>query len=381
MSFSRALLNRFAQLCYMGDLARVKKVVESGSAPDLLGHETPYKWGYVALTLFGAQRVVVLGGMGTPPDHIGTLEYLLKHGAPADVPDILGYTALHHACMARPRVDIARVLLEHGANPDWQDRFDSVALVAAFQNNSLDAIDVLMEFGASLDIADADGHTPDRFFVRCGPQVTALVQKWKRRRAGAEDPLDAKACAVCGVMNVQLKWCGKCHGIWYCSKECQKKHWPIHKKGCVPFSTESTVTLKPVYDDGITSLSSSSEIARYFLLGQPMAQQTPRSSRGVAIPRIPKGQTKTMIIKVQVPFDYKTGAGEEGATDDLLVYDKKRSFVCRVRMVDNPDGYQRISEVVRTKGVMGAKAYFPAEMKSPDEFVVKISEVLAEQAF
>ncbi|OAX38041.1 hypothetical protein K503DRAFT_856970 [Rhizopogon vinicolor AM-OR11-026] len=26
--------------------------------------------------------------------------------------------------------------------------------------------------------------------------------------------------------------CSKCKGVWYCSKECQKKHWPIHKSGC-----------------------------------------------------------------------------------------------------------------------------------------------------
>ncbi|KAI0648664.1 hypothetical protein C8Q79DRAFT_1007247 [Trametes meyenii] len=288
----------------MGDLVSVQKAVESGNAPDLLGHETPYQWGYVALTLFGAQRLVMVG-MGTPPDHIGKLKYLLKHGAPPDIPDILGYIILH-ACMARPRAD-------------WQDWWDSVALIAAFQNNTLDSMDV---------------------FVQCRPHVTALVQKWKRRRAGIDDPLDAKACAACGKLNVWLKWC--------------EKHGPIHKKSCVPFSTESTVTLKPVYDDGISPLSSSSEIARYFLLGQPMAHQTTRNSRGAAIPRIPQGQTTTMIVKVQVPFDYKT---------------------------DNPDGYQRISEVVWTKGVMGAKAYFPVEMKAPDELAVKICEVLAEQAF
>ncbi|KAJ6626094.1 hypothetical protein B0H10DRAFT_2000297 [Mycena sp. CBHHK59/15] len=29
-----------------------------------------------------------------------------------------------------------------------------------------------------------------------------------------------------------LRRCGKCKGVWYCSKECQIKHWPHHKKSC-----------------------------------------------------------------------------------------------------------------------------------------------------
>ncbi|KAF7292590.1 MYND-type domain-containing protein [Mycena indigotica] len=29
-----------------------------------------------------------------------------------------------------------------------------------------------------------------------------------------------------------LRRCGKCKGVWYCSKQCQTAHWPTHKKTC-----------------------------------------------------------------------------------------------------------------------------------------------------
>ncbi|KAJ6632099.1 hypothetical protein B0H10DRAFT_2426955 [Mycena sp. CBHHK59/15] len=31
---------------------------------------------------------------------------------------------------------------------------------------------------------------------------------------------------------LKLSRCGKCKGVWYCSKECQTKHWPQHKLSC-----------------------------------------------------------------------------------------------------------------------------------------------------
>lgn len=86
-----------------------------------------------------------------------------------------------------------------------------------------------------------------------------------------------------------------------------------------------------------------------------------------------------MVIKVQVPYGFGTPA--ESSKGDLLIYTKKRDFVCMVQWTDEPQAYDRISHVVRTKGVGGAKAYFPAELRSADVLVVKVDEVLAEQPF
>ena len=28
--------------------------------------------------------------------------------------------------------------------------------------------------------------------------------------------------------------CSQCHRAWYCARPCQKKHWKLDKKACVP---------------------------------------------------------------------------------------------------------------------------------------------------
>ncbi|KAJ7037626.1 hypothetical protein C8F04DRAFT_1232481 [Mycena alexandri] len=44
------------------------------------------------------------------------------------------------------------------------------------------------------------------------------------------------ACSTCLMsekdLGQQLRKCGKCHAVWYCSKECQTQSWPDHKPTC-----------------------------------------------------------------------------------------------------------------------------------------------------
>ncbi|KAI0656417.1 ankyrin [Cubamyces menziesii] len=369
--FDPMLLSDFAKACFLGAFDVIKMVLERGEAPDLSGRETAHLHSYAALTLFGAQHTTSRPGSGF--NHEATLRYLLEHGANPDTADILGFTPLHHACMAYTRPDFARVLLEHGANPNARDRFGSVPLMDALDNGAIDAIDVLMEFGARLDIKDADGNSPDSVFLTCGPKVTAVIQKWKRIRAGATNPTDQKACAVCSRTDVQLKWCARCHQTWYCSRECQRLDWPTHRQSCVPHTEDSTVTLKPIYDDNLAVTPMLAMLGR----------QAPKKNmfHGSKAPQIPPGTSKHMIVKVQVPFDLERRQPSAAEVGDLMVYDKKRTFVCRIRKMDNPAGYLRVSQAVRTRGVGGAKAYFSAELTSPDQLIIKVSEVLPEQAF
>lgn len=42
-----------------------------------------------------------------------------------------------------------------------------------------------------------------------------------------------RICKRCGITDVHLKCCSKCKIVYYCSQECQKQHWPSHKRECV----------------------------------------------------------------------------------------------------------------------------------------------------
>ncbi|KAJ7911586.1 hypothetical protein B0H13DRAFT_2009257 [Mycena leptocephala] len=244
------------------------------------------------------------------------------------------------------------------------------------QINLIPTVDILMEFNADLDLPDADGWTARRHFLSCGPQVTATVTKWIRKRTGGEAPREEKCCNMCGVSASSLKNCGRCRIARYCSADCQRNAWPSHKKTCHLFSTSNTVTLKPYYQTYGNTIPTA-EFTRQ-TLGYP-TQSSSWSHNRTRLAHTPKNldrEAKTLVLKVQVPY---TGNRKVDSTGELLLYTKKRDFACTIRRSDEPDEYDRISQVVRTKGVGGVKAYFAAELESKDKLVVKVSEVLAEQ--
>jgi len=45
-----------------------------------------------------------------------------------------------------------------------------------------------------------------------------------------------QVCSTCMMsekdLGQQLRRCGKCHTVWYCSKQCQTQNWPDHKPTC-----------------------------------------------------------------------------------------------------------------------------------------------------
>jgi hypothetical protein len=211
-------------------LLTISQAVESGSAPDLAATETPFKLGYAALVVLGAQRLV--DGPPGSSKHVQVLKYLVDRGVPVDVPDILGYTALHHITMNAARLDLARILLETPAraNANHRDRLGRVPMFAPLINLDVATVDLLMEFGADLNVPDADGIKPADTYLTCGPEMTATVTKWLRRRDGIEAPMDGKICGNHQCSNVyspeqkvSLRLCAQCHTIRYCCKECQSK--------------------------------------------------------------------------------------------------------------------------------------------------------------
>ena len=90
-----------------------------------------------------------------------------------------------------------------------------------FHSEVTGAIELLIEFGADLDIPNWQGRTPAQTFVHCGPKVTAAITRALRKRRGDDAPMNEKKCDACGETNATLKQCSKCRIARYCSANCQ----------------------------------------------------------------------------------------------------------------------------------------------------------------
>ncbi|KAH7911469.1 hypothetical protein BJ138DRAFT_1172532 [Hygrophoropsis aurantiaca] len=372
LGLDHTLMSPFALACYTGAVQDIKKVVSDGNAPDLTGTETPFKCGYATFVVLGAQRVQVRPGSGL--DHLAALRYLLQSGAPPDIPNIIGMSALQHACTAPyTKLDLARALLDAGANVNHQNRYGDPPIYSAFMGKDVPMVDLLMEYKADLDVRDSNGVSPRRVFVSFGPQITAAVQRWERQRNGEEAPLSDRKCGHCGAK--ADKQCARCLTIRYCSASCQTAHWRTHKPKCQPLSSSTSITVKPSYDELRSVIPRSDIIHQNLNIPTTKLIREPKASSKKKEPVL-----GNMVIKIQVPVvQGNLPAHMDGQS--LLVYNRKRDFVCWIHKASNPKIYDEIVKVVLTKGVNGVKAYFAAELKNRDELIIKTSEVLAEQSF
>ncbi|KAF9474577.1 hypothetical protein BDN70DRAFT_842083 [Pholiota conissans] len=366
IGFNPNELSEFGMACFVGAFDAVQQALESGTHPSLDGTVTAFQAGYATILIWGSQRI--------PNDHrtrhLDTLRLLVSHKLPLDIPDICGFTALHHFAInpnsSSRDYDLLRLMLESGANPNVQDRYGVVPIYPTFEQIAIPGIELFMEFGADLDIEDADGITPNKVLINMGPEVTAAVQKWLRKRAGIEAARQDKCCEGCLRTDVVLKNCARCQVGRYCSKECQRTAWPTHRRICRLFSESATATLKPFYVDfPFTTIVSTSNLVRQANGITPAPTTSTKKVKPLDYP-------KDIVIKVQI-------AMSRGSP--MMIYTKRKDFLCHVRRSDAPRDFDIVENVVMTKGFSGLKAYFAATLKSENELVVKIADVLAEQPF
>jgi hypothetical protein len=85
-----------------------------------------------------------------------TVQYLINNGVDVNNQNGHGETALHNC----PKLDKALVLLESGINPNTQDIFGTTALHKAISNDRLDIAKALIENGADITIQSRTGERP-----------------------------------------------------------------------------------------------------------------------------------------------------------------------------------------------------------------------------
>ena len=126
------------------------------------------------------------------------------------------------------QTDCCRLLLvEGGANVNFVAEYDVTALHLATISGHKPVIRLLLKHGAK-ETCISDGiitATASEFVQLAGhdahsPVMDGFVEFMKRKR-----------CRQCGnVADTQA--CSRCKSVTYCSRECQKKHWKLHKPDC-----------------------------------------------------------------------------------------------------------------------------------------------------
>lgn len=85
-------------------------------------------------------------------------KFLLDHGADPDIASGNNFkVAPIHSAVAARSFEITKMLLDHGANPDAQQQNDVTALHEAAHNNAPDIVKILLQAGADKHLRTKDG--------------------------------------------------------------------------------------------------------------------------------------------------------------------------------------------------------------------------------
>lgn len=104
--------------------------------------------------------------------HIDVARLLLRHGADVETPNEDGWTALHYASV---RNGTLAFLLDQGANIDVRNRLGWTPLHRAAWYAHDGSVRLLLERGASIDAVEVQGRTPLRLATDAGDPATVRV--------------------------------------------------------------------------------------------------------------------------------------------------------------------------------------------------------------
>jgi ankyrin repeat protein len=145
---------------FAGNLEEVRRLLEQGVAVDARDAEgrTPLMW-------------------ASFNGHTAVDALLLEKGAAIDAREVNGRTALMYASSG-PFVGTVGLLLEKGAEVNLQGTAEGfTALMTAAAEGQLEVVRVLLAYGADPDIEDVDGDTAESFATQKGHlEVVVLLR-------------------------------------------------------------------------------------------------------------------------------------------------------------------------------------------------------------
>lgn len=164
--------------------------------------------------------------------------------------------------------------------------------------------------------------------------------------------LDENVCPGCG-REATLN-CSRCSKQKYCSRDCQKGHWPMHRKICTPKKKTASSNETPSGRTASVNISQtgvpSGMHSSIFSLRNPTGSASVRNESNAAV-SAPEG---VFAIKIQV--------GMFGFSQ-MQVYNRTRSFQCSI-FEGNCAQAREIDSIIRRNGEAGGlKGYFNATIR------------------
>ena len=188
--------------------------------------------------------------------HLAVVPYLVKElGAHVNNTGIGGPTPLLIAAQHGHLAVVRCLVKELGANVNHATNDGATPLFFAAQTGNKEMVVCLVEeCGADLNQATKFGATPlmiasgekhekiVRYLLKKGAKSQASHEEFgtaadvSRFRGGSKEQttyLEARThCAKPGCGGAGLKKCAGCLQVYFCSRDCQVAHWPVHKADC-----------------------------------------------------------------------------------------------------------------------------------------------------
>jgi ankyrin repeat protein len=112
-------------------------------------------------------------------DKIYQIQKLIDYGADPNLGEhIFGNSPLHIAA-SKGRTDIARILLDGGADPNFQNHENETPLHKAVQNGEIELVKLLIERGADANIKDVEKLTPWSL-AQDSPELRSILEPFGR---------------------------------------------------------------------------------------------------------------------------------------------------------------------------------------------------------